>query len=43
MNTKENNIEKFQRQFKEIIKIERRKAREMKRTLEFFQHFAFVV
>jgi hypothetical protein len=35
--------EKLQRQFREITKIERRKVRELKRTLEFFQHFAFVV
>jgi hypothetical protein len=39
MSTKDNFIEKLQRQFKDITKIERRKAREMKRTLEFFNIF----
>jgi len=36
-------VEKLQKQSKYIIEIERNKAKEVKKRIEFFQHFAFAI
>jgi hypothetical protein len=43
MSAEKSFVEKLQKQSKDIIEIERNKAKEIKKRVEFFQHFAFTI